>query len=83
MIGTPYSVDIKSLSDADCDVVKDCFKRLLALRNSGETPHMSDSMDHIYIPYNLGNEEYPFDPTKFHHDPVDYNGFATELKVAA
>ncbi len=73
----------EGISVEDYDVVRDCFKRLLALRTEGTTPHLDHTMDHIFIPFTLGSEEYPFDPTKFHHGPVDYNGIATDLRTVS
>jgi hypothetical protein len=67
----------------DDDVVSDCFKRLIELRVEGRTPHLQDSLDHIFIPYTLGDPEKPFNPADFHHDPVEYSGIASGLKVAA
>jgi hypothetical protein len=67
----------------DYDVVSECFKRLLALRDEGKTPHLTDNLDHIFIPYTLGDPDKPYDPANFHHDPVEYSGITTELKVAA
>lgn len=79
-IGRPNSAGELWLSapfePEDYDVVVSGFKRLVALRTSGITPHLERSLEHIYIPYTLGAEENPYDPSKITHDPVDYTGLA-------
>lgn len=87
-IGRPNSEGVlwlkKGVTVEDYDVVKDCFNRLLALRENGVTPHLMTHLDNIYVPYTLGDPERPYDPNDFHYDPVDYNGTVTsELKIAA
>lgn len=84
-IGRPNSEGdlwlINGVTVGDYDVVRDCFNRLLALRVNGITPHILPHLDMIHIPYTLGHPERPYDPNHIQHDPVDYTGFTTELKV--
>jgi hypothetical protein len=72
----------KGITVEDYDVVADCFKRLLALRENGTTPHLLASLDHIFLPYG-GYIESLLQSADIGHGPVEYSGVTTELKVAA